>query len=210
MRLKSFSKRPSPALVISVIALFVALGGSGYAAVAINGKNIKNRSIAGKKLKKGTVGGAEVKNGSLGAVDFKAGQLPGGPPGPRGQQGLPGARGQQGLPGTPGSARAYGEIGITATGDYELLPGRSKNVVGVTHGGGGNDSACIELDPSIDATTAVAVATPNARTGGQGSKFDTQLAVVRPLGYCQGIPGEAHTVEIHTSPGERAFFFAVM
>jgi hypothetical protein len=37
--------------VIATLALFVALGGSGYAAVQINGKVIKNGTIAGPKLK---------------------------------------------------------------------------------------------------------------------------------------------------------------
>ena len=52
--LDSFSgRRPSPALVISLIALFVSLGGSGYAALTISGKNIKNESITGKDVKRG-------------------------------------------------------------------------------------------------------------------------------------------------------------
>ena len=37
--------RISPATVLSLIALFVALGGVSYAAVTINGKNIKNNSV---------------------------------------------------------------------------------------------------------------------------------------------------------------------
>ena len=44
-------RRPSPSLVISLIALSVALAGTGYAASKINGSKIKNDSIAGKKLK---------------------------------------------------------------------------------------------------------------------------------------------------------------
>jgi hypothetical protein len=55
-------------MVVALVALFVALGGSGYAAVKINGKNITNRSIAGKKLKRNTVGGKEVKESKLGRV----------------------------------------------------------------------------------------------------------------------------------------------
>lgn len=58
-------RRPSPALVISLIALFVAMGGSGYAAVKLNGKNIKNKSIAGKKLKNKTITAAKLKNRTI-------------------------------------------------------------------------------------------------------------------------------------------------
>jgi hypothetical protein len=65
---RAFSSRPSPAMVVALLALFVALGGTGYAAVKVNGKNIKSRSIAGKKLKKDTVTGVEVKESKLGTV----------------------------------------------------------------------------------------------------------------------------------------------
>jgi hypothetical protein len=74
--------RPSPALVIALIALFVALGGSGYAAVKLNGKSLKNgsvagkklknRSIAGKKLKNDTVTGRHIKESTLGKVPLAA------------------------------------------------------------------------------------------------------------------------------------------
>jgi hypothetical protein len=46
---------------IALLALFVALGGTGYAAATINGKLIKNGTIGGKKLKKDTLGGRQVK-----------------------------------------------------------------------------------------------------------------------------------------------------
>lgn len=59
------NRRPSPALAISLIALFVALGGTGYAAVTINGKDIKNKSIAGKKLKNKTITGGKLRNGTI-------------------------------------------------------------------------------------------------------------------------------------------------
>ena len=65
-------QRPSPAMVVALIALFVALAGSGYAAVTINGKNLKNRSVAGKKLMRNTVGGTEVNESRLGRVPSAA------------------------------------------------------------------------------------------------------------------------------------------
>jgi hypothetical protein len=62
------SRRPSPAFVVALIALFVALGGTGYAVVKVNGKDIVNRSISGKKLKRNTVGGREIAEAKLGRV----------------------------------------------------------------------------------------------------------------------------------------------
>lgn len=65
-RLKRFA--PSPALAVACIALFVALGGSAYAAVVISGKNVKNYSLTGKDLKKDGIGGVTVKESRLGIV----------------------------------------------------------------------------------------------------------------------------------------------
>lgn len=59
---------PSPAMVVALIALFVALGGSGYAAVQLNGKNLKNGSVSGKKLKRNSVTGRQVKESTLATV----------------------------------------------------------------------------------------------------------------------------------------------
>ncbi|MFL5829862.1 MAG: hypothetical protein ACJ76X_08110 [Solirubrobacteraceae bacterium] len=53
---------------VALLALFVALGGTGYAAVSINGKAIKNGTISAVKLKKDTLGGREVKESKLGKV----------------------------------------------------------------------------------------------------------------------------------------------
>jgi hypothetical protein len=55
-------------MVIALIALFVALGGSSYAVLKINGSQIKNRSISGKKLKRNTLGGVTIKESRLGKV----------------------------------------------------------------------------------------------------------------------------------------------
>src|SRR6476661_2369823 len=66
--LTRLKRLPSPAIVISVIALFVALGGSVYAASNISGKTIKKGSLPGNRLKKNTVTGKQVKESTLGAV----------------------------------------------------------------------------------------------------------------------------------------------
>jgi hypothetical protein len=55
-------------MVVALTALFVALGGSSYAVLKINGSQIENRSISGKKLKRNTLGGATIKESRLGKV----------------------------------------------------------------------------------------------------------------------------------------------
>jgi hypothetical protein len=59
---------PAPATVISLVALFVALGGSAYAAITVNGSQIKIRSISGNRLKNHTITGTQVNVNKLGTV----------------------------------------------------------------------------------------------------------------------------------------------
>ena len=75
--------RPSPALVISVIALIVAMGGTSYAAFrlpagsvgtkqlatgAVSTAKIKNGAVTGSKVAKNSITGANIIVGSLGNV----------------------------------------------------------------------------------------------------------------------------------------------
>jgi hypothetical protein len=51
--------------VMSTLAVFIALGGSSYAALRISGTSIKNRSIPAKKLKRNSITGREVRESRL-------------------------------------------------------------------------------------------------------------------------------------------------
>lgn len=73
---------PSPALAISLIALAVALGGTGYAVT-----QLPANSVGTKQIRKNAVTGAKVKAGSLDATDFKKGTLLRGEQGPQGLAG---------------------------------------------------------------------------------------------------------------------------
>jgi hypothetical protein len=58
-------QRLTYANVMSTLAVFVALGGSSYAALEISGSTIKNRSIPAKKLKRNSITGREVRESAL-------------------------------------------------------------------------------------------------------------------------------------------------
>ncbi len=77
-------RRPSPALIISSLALVVATGGTSYAAVMITGKDIKNNTVSSKDVRNNTLKSKDVKNNSLRAKDFRRSDLPTGPQGPAG------------------------------------------------------------------------------------------------------------------------------
>src|SRR4051794_15587974 len=83
--------RPSPSLVVASVALAVALGGTGYAALVL-----PPNSVGTAQLKAGAVVAAKVKPHSLVAANFKAGQLPAGPAGPVGLVGPAGPAGSKG------------------------------------------------------------------------------------------------------------------
>jgi hypothetical protein len=96
--------------VMALLALFVALGGTSYAALSITGTNVKNNSLTGADIKNNSVATADVKNGSLLSRDFRAGQLP---KGATGAQGAQGPKGDKGDPGTNGTNGANGANGAT-------------------------------------------------------------------------------------------------
>lgn len=60
--------RPSPAMVVAVTALVVALAGTAYAAQTINGGAIKKQTIGGGKLKQKTLTGYQINTNKLGVV----------------------------------------------------------------------------------------------------------------------------------------------
>jgi hypothetical protein len=81
---RSVFRRPSPALVIACIALFLSMGGVSYglATGSINSREIRNNTIQsrdvrngkilGRDLKRATVGGREVRESRLGTVPSAA------------------------------------------------------------------------------------------------------------------------------------------
>lgn len=88
--------RMSYANVMATIAVFIALGGSSYAAIKVTGKNVKDSSLTGRDVKNSSLTGSDVKDRSLLSKDFKEGQLPAGPAGAPGAPGRDGVDGQTG------------------------------------------------------------------------------------------------------------------
>jgi hypothetical protein len=89
---------PKHSTVVAYMALFIALGGTSYAAV-----KLPKNSVGSTQIKANAVSSGKVKNGSLRKSDFKASDLPVGPQGLQGPQGLKGDKGEQGLQGVPGN-----------------------------------------------------------------------------------------------------------
>jgi hypothetical protein len=67
-------------MIVAIIALVVALGGTSYAAFklpknSVGTRQIKKSAVTGAKLKKDAVTSLKVRDGSLTATDLQAGQL---------------------------------------------------------------------------------------------------------------------------------------
>lgn len=81
MRLKSLTRRkPSAAIVISSVALFMSLGGVGYAAVAIPDHSVgtnqlRNNAVTANKIRNEAVTYKKIRPGSVGIVRANTGQL---------------------------------------------------------------------------------------------------------------------------------------
>ena len=94
-RISTARKHLTFANVMSVIAVFIALGGASYAAVnlpknSVGTKQLKGKSVGTKQLKASAVKSNKVKDFSLRASDFRKGEIPSGPTGATGEQGPPG------------------------------------------------------------------------------------------------------------------------
>jgi hypothetical protein len=71
-------RAPSPAFVIALIALFVALGGTSFAAInalpknSVGSKQLKKNAVTTAKIKNGAVTGAKINPATLGTVPSAA------------------------------------------------------------------------------------------------------------------------------------------
>lgn len=135
--------------VVSLIALFVALGGTSYAALelerdSVNSVHIKDGQVKGADLRRNSVDTTKVAQGSLRASDFAPGRAPQGPQGP------------------PGSALAFAHV----YGDGTVDAAQSKRVASAN---------VTRVQPGVycfrgmDFAPQVAVASADAFGGGAGS-----------------------------------------
>jgi hypothetical protein len=134
-------RRPSPAFVVALLALFVALGGSASAAFLITGRNVKDGSLTGRDVKNGSLGSSDIKNHSLTGKDIK-GRV----------------RGPRGPAGAPGSAKAYADV----LGNGQPNGFFTKNIVRISRPSPGLYCFYLSFQPVNVTATLDSVATGSA------------------------------------------------
>ena len=138
--------------VMSMVAVFIALGGGAYAAVKAN-------SVGAKQIKPNAVRSDEVKDGSLLPADLAVGALSEqGPAGATGPAGLAGAAGTSGGRGATGPQGVTGPSGSLTSSAY----GSNSSSTGLV-------SSPIDVPVSVSITTQSAgriLATASTQTSG--------------------------------------------
>ena len=148
--MKKLCRRPSPAFVVALVALFSSLVSGATAAKLITGKEIANKSVTGKDVKPKSLTGKHVKDGSLAAADFKKGVLaaagiagPQGPVGPAGAEGPAGPEGPRGADGATGAQGPKGDEGdvgpVGPAGGNVIASGYASLAAALNLASGAND-----------------------------------------------------------------------
>jgi hypothetical protein len=151
--------RPSPAMVVALIALFVSGGGVGYAASTIGSAQIKNNSVKSKDIKNKTITKKDINSKSLKAL-----------------KGDTGAKGPQGPAGAAGSALAYGVVsGPTGA----VVAAKSK---GITASKLGSGVYCVKA-PGISPATHPILVSPDFNDG-NGLHHIAQYSSQSPAATC--------------------------
>ena len=113
--MRRLRERLTFANVTASLALFIALGGTSYAAITL-----PRNSVGANQLRTGSVRSAEIRDRALGARDLSLGarrflKAQEGAQGPRGPEGPQGDRGRQGVPAPGGGTATTTPAGVTLT-----------------------------------------------------------------------------------------------
>ena len=114
-------KKPPAATVIATLALFVALGGTGYAAAAlapnsVGSAQIKEGAVQSSDIRDGAVDSSDIANGAINGDDIKSGSIQVSDLSKGAMNGLDGKDGAQGPVGPAGPKGETGAQGPAGSG----------------------------------------------------------------------------------------------
>ncbi len=198
-------RRPSPALVIACLALFVALGGTVLAATKINGRTIEVKSLPGNRLEPGSVPANRLK-GTIPGNRIAPGSI-------KGDRIDTGSLGQVPSAAHADSADTARHAQTAAAADHAAdattINGRA---VGCTEGKREFAGSCWDSRPSGAMVTLAEASTACAAEGGELPDTISLLAFERVQGTQESVEGEwtqdispmninAYTILVVSEPG---------
>ena len=142
---RRITDRLTYANVVATLALFIALGGSSYAAL-----NLPKNSVGSKQIRTGAVGSTQVKDRSLQLKDISR-------PARASLTGQQGQTGAQGPPGQPGTSAIRYFAAVSASG--QLLRGNASS------GGNAGSVGAYTIGFPQDVTACVYTATLGSTDG---------------------------------------------
>lgn len=173
--------------VVAMLALFIALGGAGYAAT-----QLPKNSVGSKQLKKNAVTAAKVKNGAITPAKLNRAS----------RTALAGPQGPQGPKGEAGSARAWAEVKSNGT----VL----RSVGGVTAERTEEGRYCLTAG-ALNTSNSVAVATLNYSDEDTAGQMTISIANTNTFNGCP--PGSNAFQVLTTLPGtgtaDAGFIFVI-
>jgi hypothetical protein len=201
---------------LATLALFVALGGTGYAASAAR------NSVKSSSVKNGAIKSVDVHNDSLTGADVLESslKLPAGPTGPQGARGVTGVQGPLGLTGAAGTAGQQastvfgtGQLQVTAATNYTLIPGLTTAVTvpadadvyvatdgGVQNTGVGNTFAMVEVALFLDGS--ISPSAGQRRVTAANTTGLAQVVANWSFGRVYSVSPGPHTFEVRAAAGD--------
>jgi hypothetical protein len=178
--------------VTAVLALFVALGGSSYAAMRVGSEEIADNSIRGRDIHRNTIRGTDVRDGDLKSRDIRDNNVTGDDVKESSLASVPSAQDAQTLSGSPASAFVRSNQLVT-TGQVKLAHGETKAFASdgpftwkarCSDDGGGNT----RLTVTLESTEADSFTTD---FGGTGQPADPGAPATL---FDQALPGPAYAI----------------
>ena len=215
-------QRPSPAMVVALIALFVALGGASYAAVtlprnSVGAAQLKKGAVTPPKVAKKTIALFRGQRGLRGLAGARGPQGAQGPTGAQGPAGAAGPQGAQGLVGPTGPTGPTGPAGAPATtlfaavaADGVLEPTQASGVTSAARLATGTYE--VIFDENVrDCAYSATIGDPNPGGAAGGGSDNGEISVTG-----RGGPGGGNVngvfVETYlnsTTPSDRPFYVVV-
>jgi hypothetical protein len=172
-------RRPSPALVVACLALFVALSGFGYAATqlprnSVGAAQLRNGSVVAQKIKKGAVVRTKLATGAVSSAKIANGEVTGADVDEATLGQVPSATNSSSVGGLAPSAFARADRFYTGSGDTGANPAQTLFSIPA--------AVRVETDGDADASFEIAVTNLSADRWDISSDAGATISSITPNG----------------------------